>query len=69
MKNENTTATTIEETKIPLEISDDLTDTKVLLREIIAQWNASPKKSRYRSLVITHLEIAEGFLLKEQATD
>lgn len=27
------------------------------------------KKSRYRSLVITHLEIAEGFLIKEQTTE
>jgi hypothetical protein len=59
----------IEENKTPVGISDDLTDTKAILREIIQAWNDSPTKSRYRSLVITHLEIAEGFLLKAQAND
>lgn len=68
MKNETVTNGPSEQ-KTPIKISDDLTETKILLREIIAKWNNSEKKSRYRSLVITHLEIAEGFLLKEQATE
>ncbi len=66
---ENEVKSNTSEQQTAMVISDDLTDTKVLLREVIAKWGASQKKSRYRSLVITHLEIAEGFLLKEQAAE
>ena len=51
-----------------VEMTDDLRQIKQLIDELIQKVNASPKKSRYRSLVVTHLEIAEGFLLKEEKT-
>lgn len=55
--------------KTNLEITDDLTDTKVILDELIAAHKNSPARSRERSLVITKLQEARMWTLEAQAQE
>jgi hypothetical protein len=60
---------TIPEKKTNLEITDDLTDTKTILDELINAHKNSPHKGRERSLVITKLQEARMWLLEAQAQE
>ena len=53
--------------KHPLEITDDLTETKVILDELIRAHKASADKTRERSLVITKLQETRMWVLEAQA--
>lgn len=59
---------TLEE-KRDVKITDDLTDTKVILAELINAHKNSSHKSRERSLVITKLEEAHMWAMAAQAQE
>ena len=59
----------LKQQKTNLEITDDLTDTRVILQEMITAQKKSAQRSRERSLVITKLEEAEMWALKAQAVE
>lgn len=56
------------EAKTNLEITDDLTSTKVILDELIKA-HKEGRKSRERSLIITKLEEARMWTVQAQATE
>lgn len=62
-------ANSIPEAKHNVEITDDLTDTKVILDELITAHNKSVQRSRARSLVITKLEEARMWANEAQRTE
>lgn len=59
----------ITESTTPVQISDGLTDTKVILNELIKAWTASHQKSRERSVVITKLQEARMWVSEAQAME
>jgi hypothetical protein len=59
----------LKQQKTNLEITDDLTDTRVMLKEMIAAQKKSAKRSGERPLVITKLEEAEMWALRAQAEE
>jgi hypothetical protein len=58
----------IPEPKTNLEITDDLTDTKIILDGLI-EAHKNGRKTRERSLVITKLQEARMWVLEAQATE
>lgn len=59
----------LEQQTSPVEITDDLTTVRVILKDMIAAQKKSQKRSRERSLVITKLEEAEMWALQAQAVE
>lgn len=57
------------EQKHPIEISDDLTNIRVIIKEMVSALSKSQKKSRERSLVITKLEEAEMWAVNAQSKE
>ena len=70
LKGEKTmSANSIPEAKHDVQITDDLTDTKVILDELINAHKQSPFQGRERSLIITKLQEARMWTLEAQGKE